>query len=126
MSRLSRIVFVAGAAATLAACSERVPTAPAAPPAAAAGDLVASAISPSASCTIASTTTGYDVTVSWSSFSVTSIALWQNGASQPLAQAVLAHPTRHGSLTFTLTSAPDYAQVTGLQTGLRVLCATAI
>ncbi|HET7450030.1 MAG TPA: hypothetical protein VFJ78_05485 [Gaiellaceae bacterium] len=64
--------------------------------------------------------------MAWSGFSVTSFDLWQVNGTQPLAHADLAHPTRKGSLTLTLTSAPDYAQVTGLQTGLRTVCRTAV
>lgn len=123
MIRLSRVLIVAGAAAAFAACSEMQPTTPEAAPA---GDVVASATAASASCTIAPNGTSYDVTVTWSGFSVSGIELWQVNAVQPLAQAVLAHPTRKGSMTFTVTSAPDYAQVTGRQTGLRVACVTVI
>ena len=127
MIRLSRVVIVAGAAVTLAACTETGPTAPeAAPRVAAAGALVgAAAPVPSRSCTVTPNGAGYDVTVTWSGVSVTNIDLWQTGGSQPLAQAVLGHPTRKGSLTITLTTAaPDYAMVIGRDGGFKVNCLT--
>ena len=124
MSRFARVGIVAGSALTFAACSEMAPTAPAAAPA---GDVaVAASTAPSASCTVTPNGAGYDVTVAWSGLSVTSIDLWQVNGTQPLAHADLAQPTRKGSLTLTLTSAPDYAQVTGLQTGFKVVCSTAV
>ncbi len=124
MIRLSRVVIVAAAAVTFAACSEMGTTAPD-PATAVAGDIViASAPVASASCTVTPNGTGYDVTVTWSGFSVTSIELWQSGGIQPLAQTVLGHPTRRGTQTYTLTASPNFADVTGRQTGLRVACVT--
>jgi hypothetical protein len=127
MIRLARVVIVAGAAVAFAACSETGPTAPPTGAAAAGNVVIAAAPTPSASCTVTPNGAGYDVTVSWSGFSVTNIDLWQSGGIQPVAQAVLGHPTRKGSLTFTgTTAAPDYAQVIGRDGGLRVLCTTVI
>ena len=122
MIRLSRVVIVAGAAVTFAACSEMGPTAPDPAPAVAGDIVIASAPVASASCTVTQTGTGYDVTVTWSGLAVTSIELWQSGGVQPLAQTVLGHPTRSGTEIYTLTSAPTYAQISGHPNGLRAAC----
>ena len=127
MTRSLRSLIVVGAVATVAACSDVAPTAPAAVPAAAAARHVVATAAPvpSASCTFTPNGAGYDVTVSWSGFSPNRIELWQTGALQPLAQADLPHAHRTGSLTFTLQSAPDYARVTGTKAGFKVGCTTA-
>jgi len=123
MTRFSRVVIVAGAAVAMAALSEIGPTAAeASPVAAAAGHLHAlSAPTPTASCTVTPTGGGYSVTVSWSGFSVTNIDLFVSGNSQPLSQTVVTQPKRKGSITLQLSTAPDYAQITG-SAGLRVAC----
>ena len=128
MIRLSRGVIVAGAALTFAACSETGPTSPGASPAAlkAADAVVLLAPAPSSSCTFTPNGSLYDAVVSWSGFQVSTIDLWQNGGSQPLAQAVLGHRTRKGSLPFNgLTGAPDYGILTGPTSRTRVSCVAA-
>jgi hypothetical protein len=123
MIRLSRILIATGAVLTFAACSDTGPTAPSVTSASAAGDLVVlSAPLPSGSCTYTPNGTGYDVTVTWSGLSVTNIDLYPPGGGQPLAQEVLGHPTRKGSETYTLLSAPGSAQVTGIQGGFILNC----
>jgi hypothetical protein len=124
MIRLSRVVIAAGAAMTFAACSEIAPTAPGyAPAAAATKDVVVfSAPAPSASCTVTQNGTNYDVTVSWSGISATLVEVWGSDVNQPLAETALGHPTRKGSLSYTLTTAPVYAIVSGQQLGAKVLC----
>jgi hypothetical protein len=126
MIRLSRVVIAAGAVVTLAACSEIAPTAPAYRPAAAATEdaVVVSAPAASASCTVTQNSTGYDVTVSWSGISATLVEVWGSDVNQPLAETILGHPTRKGSLQYTLTAAPVYAIVSGAQLGAKVLCLT--
>jgi hypothetical protein len=116
MIRLSRVVIAAGTAMILTACSEAGPTEPGASSTAlkTADAVVFQAPSPSSSCTVAQNGSSYDAVVSWSGFQVTNIDLWQTGGTQPLAQAVLGHKTRKGSLPFNgLTSAPDYAVLRG-------------
>jgi hypothetical protein len=127
MIRFSRVVIVAGAAVTFAACSEMGPTAPRrAPAAAAAGDLVVGSSSTvSASCTVTPNGADYDDTVTWSGLFVSSIELWQTNGTQPLAQAVLGRATRKGSFAFAgVVAAPDYAQLTGRQGGVKTPCVT--
>jgi hypothetical protein len=126
MIRLLRVLIAAGSVVTFAACSEMGPTAPrSALAVGAAGDLVVfSAPAPSASCTVTPNGAMYDVTVSWSGFSVSTIDLWQTGGSQPLAQTILVHPRRKGSIPYSLTAAPDYAQVAGRDVGLKAVCVT--
>lgn len=125
MIRLSRVVIVAGAV-MFAACSEMGPTAPGrAPAAAATGDLVGfSSPVPSASCTVTQNGADYDVTVTWSGFSATLVEVWGSDVNQPLAETGLGHPTRKGSLLYTLAAAPVYAIVSGPQFGVKVLCLT--
>jgi hypothetical protein len=126
MIRLLRVVIVAGAAVTFAACSEIGPTAPEAAPVAAGDVVILSAPVASASCTVTPNGAQYDVTVTWSAISITNIDLWQFGGFQPLSQTVLDHPRRNGTVTLTLSTAPDYALLTGRQSGLRQLCVTVI
>jgi len=125
MIRLSRVLIGAGVVVTLAACSEMGPTAPGRAPAAAASrDLVVFSAALSGSCTVTQNGTDYDVTVTWSGISATRIELWVSGATQPLVQTILGHPTRKGSVTDTISTSPDYAQVTDHQTGFRTPCVT--
>lgn len=122
MIRLSRVVIVAGAVVTFAACSEAGPTAPRpVPTAAAAEDIFASTVS--GSCAVTQDGTNYDVTVAWSGISAIRIELFLSDRTL-LAQTVLGHPTRKGSVTDTITVAPDYAEVTDRQTGFKVPCLT--
>ena len=124
MTRLSRVVIVAGAVAAFSARSEiRPAVAEAAPTAVAPGSLVAlSAPTPSASCTVTPNADGYSVTVTWSGISVTHIDLLASGS--PVAQTDLGHPTRNGSLTLTAPTAPNSAQISGRQGGLKVGCSS--
>ena len=124
MIRLSRFVIVAGAAVTFAACSDNVSTAPRlAPAAAASGDhVVLSAPTTSTSCTVTQTSTGYDVTITWSGLSATGLELWQTGGTQPLTQSTFPHKTHSGSWTGTVQTPPDYALLTTRQSRTRVTC----
>jgi len=127
MIRLSRVVIAAASAATFAACSEVAPTAPGRAPAAAAMEDVVSVSAPvaAASCTVTLNGTDYDVTVSWSGFSATLVEVWGSDVNQPLAETILGHPTRKGSLSYVLTATPVYAIVSGAQLGAKVLCVAA-
>jgi hypothetical protein len=124
MIRLSQCVIVVGVAVMLSACGDVSSTAPAAVRSSSpAGNVsIAAAPLPQGSCTIAPNGAQYDVTVAWSDLSVTSIELRQTNVSQPLVQAVLGHPTRKGSMTFTTSSIPDYALVAGRQSGFTTRC----
>jgi hypothetical protein len=128
MIRTSHSVIVVGVAVMLSACADVSTTAPAAVPASSpAGNVtIAAAPLPQGSCTIVPNGAQYDVTVAWSDLSVTSIELRQTNVSQPLVQAVLAHPTRKGSMTFTTLSVPDYALVAGRQSGFTTRCTPAV
>jgi hypothetical protein len=112
--------IVLGALAMVAACSDVAPTATTAVEVTDAG--VASAQAPSASCTYVPNGGNYDVTVTWSGFSVASIDLYAPGGGQPLAQTIFTHPTRRGSITYSNVAQPGFAQLTGRQGGLRVAC----
>jgi hypothetical protein len=68
--------------------------------------------------------TDFDVTVTWSGISATLVEVWGSDVNQPLAETILGHPTRKGSLQYTLTAAPVYAIVSGAQLGAKVLCLT--
>jgi len=124
MFRLSRVVISAGTMVMFAACSEIGPSAPRhASAVVATTDLVGnSAPAPSASCTVTQNGADYDVTVAWSGFSVTVVEVWGSDVNQPLAETGLGHPTRKGSLPYTLTTAPVYAIVSGPQLGAKVPC----
>jgi hypothetical protein len=125
MTRLSRVVIVAGAAVALAALSEIGPTNADAAPVARTGNLAAlAAPQPSASCTYTFDGSVYSTTVTWSGFSVTSIDVFTSGSTQPVVQATM-HPTRSGSRTFPLSVAPSFANVTGPKNGLRPACVAA-
>jgi hypothetical protein len=102
------------------------PTAPGYAPAAATTEdvVVFSAPAPSASCTVTQNGTDFDVTVTWSGISATLVEVWGSDVNQPLAETILGHPTRKGSLQYTLTAAPVYAIVSGAQLGAKVLCLT--
>lgn len=107
MSRLPDTVVSCVVAAAFAACSDSAPTGPA-PAAATARDVVAmSAPAPTAACTVAQVGTGYEATVTWSGFSVTSLTLLD--ASGPVLQSQFGHPIRNGNMTFTVSSAPTTA-----------------
>jgi hypothetical protein len=121
MIQFSRVMLVAAVVGISAACSEGGPTGPKPTPMAAR----LSAAGGSASCTVAQNGSNYDVTVSWSGLSTTSIDLWQVNASQPMSQTVLGHPTRKGSVTILLSTVPDYAVVAGRRDGIEALCSLA-
>ena|SRR5689334_2774988 len=120
MIRLFQTAILAGAAVGFAACSDAAPTAP--KTAAASRDAVGfSAPSPRASCSVTQLgTTQYEVTVAWSALSAVGVRIF-NGTTL-LAQTQFTHPIRSGSLTDTLSTAPDIAEVDGQKIGARVPC----
>lgn len=126
MIRQLQTVCLAAFAVAFAACAESSPTAPqAARAGSAAAELVAlSAPAPTASCTVTQLDqTHYEATATWSGLSATSLEFWQGTAV--LAVAVFGHPIRSGSVTDTLSSAPDGARVLGKTIGVKVRCNTA-
>jgi hypothetical protein len=87
----------------------------------AAAELGLAAPTPTASCTVVQVDgTNYEATVTWSGISLVSLELL--AGSTPLSQSVFGHPTRKGSVTLTVTSAPTVAQLTGKSLGLKTPC----
>jgi hypothetical protein len=105
---------------TVAACSDVAPTAPASAAVAMGDVVVASAQGQSTSCTYTSNGTNFDATVTWAGLSVTSVELFSSAGS--LRGAVLNHPTRKGSLTFTNVAQPDHAIITARDGRHNVFC----
>jgi hypothetical protein len=80
-----------------------------------------SALTPTASCTVVQVdATHYDATVTWSKLSVAEVDFLQG--STLLSQTQFGRPTRSGTFTLTLSSAPTVAQLTGKTGGLRTVC----
>ena len=122
MFRLLHATAWAGIALAVVACSESMPAAPVAPPAAGAtAELVAlSAPAPTVSCTVTTDGSTYTATVTWSDVSATSLEFLQG--STPLAQSVFSHPIRNSSLTVSLNNQPTVVQLLGYPLGTKTLC----
>jgi len=121
-SRIHTLMF-AGAAAALAACSDVAATAPNARNVAVSHDATAAAAPvPTASCTYTNVDGAYQTTVTWSSYSATTLTFHLEDGSSPV---FAMHPTRNGNVTHTLNSPPTYVLLTGRSTlGLRTQCLT--
>ena len=126
MIRLYPGICLAAVAAALVACAEPAPTNPdAGRPASAAvraGDVVAMA-KPlgTASCTVTQVdATHFDATATWKNISAVSVEFLQG--TTVLAVTQFTHPKKNGSLTVTLSVAPDNAIIAGSPVGAKVLC----
>ena len=80
-----------------------------------------SATPPGSSCTVVQTgASQYEATVTWSGFKATSMELLQG--STVLTQTVLGKAATKGSLSLNLTSAPDFAILSGPKGRTRLTC----
>lgn len=76
---------------------------------------------PTAACTVVQVDdTHFQVTTTWSGFSVTNLDFLQGPTV--LAQSELKHPTRKGDVTITLSVSPTAVQITGSKLGFRQAC----
>ena len=126
MIRLLQTVCLAGVAVAIAACSESAPTAPQpAPTRSASRDLVGLNAPVSVSCTVTQLNQSqYEATATWSGLKVIGLQLLQG--STLLAESSFGHPIRRGSVTDTLSAAPDLLVLAGTPLGVKTPCSLVI
>ena len=76
---------------------------------------------PTAACTVVQVDeTHFDVTATWSGFSVSELDFLQGPTF--MSQSLLKHGTRRGDVTITFSFLPTAVQLTGPKLGLRQAC----
>lgn len=126
MIRLLQAVCLIGAAAAFAACSESNPTAPeSAPTRSASRDVVGLNAPVTVSCTVTQLAQfQYQAVATWSGLKVIGLQFWQD--TTLLAQSSFGHALRRGSVTDTLSTAPNLLVLAGTPLGVKTPCSLVI